>query len=476
VLASLLLGDKSFWLDEAMSVSLADPHRHIISVGLSDGGNFALYYVLLHAWLQFGSGDGYARFMSVIPAVLAVAFMFALARLLFDDVRTAALAVFVLAINSFFIAYAQEARGYSLLLLLSIVSTLFFVRCFQRPASWRDAVCYVISSVLMVYTHFFGALVLASQAAMILVVERRGVPWRILRLAAAAIALTLVPLVYFAHRRGSVGIAWIAPTSAAAVGGLFEALAGGLLMLVFYAVLCACALVDIRKDGTADRSSVTLPPLRLLLIWLLLPIAIAVAFSALVTPIFIPRYLIICLPPLVLLVGAGLARIRRPVVLAVVGTLFVAASAQALWLYYLREPKDDWRGVAAFIASRVQPGDAVICNPPWVAVPFVHAMDRLPAAERPSPKVDTTPLVSYKLGDPRSAPAHAFFTSVSTHPRVWLLLSGSGFARSFEDDLNTKTTRIVGALTQSRRLSARRTFVGVELRLYAKPSSDGGSI
>jgi uncharacterized membrane protein len=199
-LALLRIDSKSYWLDEAASVHIADLHLSLRSVALADGGNFALYYVLLHGWLRLGTSDAFVRFLSVIPAVLAVAAVFALGRRLWG-VRAGAIAAGILAINPFFITYAQEARGYSLLLLASIVATLFFVRSIEDPESWFNPVAYVVTSVLLVYTHLFGIFVLAAHAVA-LPYLRRAVPWRAVVPAAAAIVVLLLPLASVAHRKG----------------------------------------------------------------------------------------------------------------------------------------------------------------------------------------------------------------------------------------------------------------------------------
>jgi mannosyltransferase len=467
VLSLLFLDAKSFWLDEAESVNFADPSRHLGQVGLADGGNFALYYLLLHVWLRFGSSDAYVRILSVIPAVIAVACIYILGRRLFGT-RAGTIAAFALALNPFFIAYAQEARGYSLLLLLSIISTLFFVRLVQQRGSRLDVLLYVIASVLMVYTHLLGIFVLAAHAVALLFFDKHLVPWRTIALAAVSIAVLLVPLAYFAYRHGAAGIAWIPPLSAGTVFEFLKTFAGGFPLLILYILLAGYAVAEAFR-ARASHASSEVASLGLVFAWLIVPIALTAIFSILITPMFVPRYLIVTLAPLTLFAGAVLGRIRGPVLLATVGIVFVVLSTRALWHYYLYEPKDDWRGVAAYVLSHSQSGDIVFCNPPWTVVPLRHAIDRLRRVE-PSPLlVERTPLNSNRTLNPHSPEIRAFLDNLTSHPRVWLIVSTRhGLAHGFQNNLSAQASIIEDTLKQHKRLSVERSFVAIDARLYSE--------
>ncbi|HEV2037927.1 MAG TPA: glycosyltransferase family 39 protein, partial [Candidatus Eremiobacteraceae bacterium] len=422
------------------------------SVALADGGNFAFYYLLLHLWLRFDASDAYVRLMSVIPAVLSVPVMFALGRRLLG-IRAGIIAAFLLAISPFYIAYAQEARGYSLLMFLSIVSTLFFVRCIDRSQSRLDLLAYCIASVLMIYTHWFGILVVAAHVSTLLALGRKQVPWRSFVFTYAVIMVTILPLAYFARHHGLGSLAWVPPMSGGAFFGFLQDLAGGWPLLVLYAALTAYATIDALRGPVADRDALKLPA-TLVLNWLLVPIVLAALFSALVAPIFVARFLIITLPALVLLVSYALVRIPNQKVAAAVGTLVVALSAQALWHYYFHQPKEDWRGVAGFIAAQGQPGDAVVTIPSWFRVPLLHAVERLPRHGQVPTPLDTA-------NDPT-------YIALDQHPRVWVVLkSGGANSKSFHLSLAAQTAMLTNVLRTDKRLTTERRFVAIDVRLYA---------
>ncbi len=55
------------------------------------------------------------------------------------------IALVLLSVNAFHIAYAQNARSYSLMVFLIGLSSLFFVRGIERQ-SWQDWAGYVLAT------------------------------------------------------------------------------------------------------------------------------------------------------------------------------------------------------------------------------------------------------------------------------------------------------------------------------------------
>src|SRR5258705_3772980 len=114
---------KSFWLDEAISVGIARlPWQQFFDVLRHREINMALYYVLLHFWLVLGSSEGFIRGLSVLFSVATVPVMYALGARLFGR-GTGLLAAWLLAINAYNVRYAQEARGYALVIFLAVLTT-----------------------------------------------------------------------------------------------------------------------------------------------------------------------------------------------------------------------------------------------------------------------------------------------------------------------------------------------------------------
>jgi len=99
--------------------------------------------------------------------------------------------------------------------------------------------------------------------------------------------------------------------------------------------------------------------------WLVAPVVMVVTVS-LVKPIFVPRFLIFCLPALLLLVAVGLCRLR-PAALSV--GLIVAISVCSIladirgYQYDFDMSRQDWRAVTSYVFDHAQPGDSIFFYP-----------------------------------------------------------------------------------------------------------------
>ena len=110
--------DVGFWIDEGLSVGIADRPLGDIPGVLRQDGSPPLYYLLLNLWLQVaGSSEAAVHGLSVLLAVLCVPVAWWGGRLLFGT-RTAWIAALLAAVNPFMTQYAQEGRMYALVTLL----------------------------------------------------------------------------------------------------------------------------------------------------------------------------------------------------------------------------------------------------------------------------------------------------------------------------------------------------------------------
>ncbi|MEA2167214.1 MAG: mannosyltransferase, partial [Solirubrobacteraceae bacterium] len=164
------------WVDEGLSFGIADrPLTDIPGVMRKDGSP-PLYYMIVHVWTRTLGvrSEQWLHALSLIFAVLAIFAAFALARALFG-VRAGWLAALLIAFNPYLNQYAQEARMYSLVVLLSITTVGAFVGAFALERGRRWVVGYAVSQVVLLYTHnwglFLGAGLTAAWIAMTLIAE-----------------------------------------------------------------------------------------------------------------------------------------------------------------------------------------------------------------------------------------------------------------------------------------------------------------
>jgi mannosyltransferase len=377
-----------------------------------------LYYVLLHGWIGLGDSEFVVRLLSALFAIATVPVVYGLTRRCFGG-RAALAASLLLALNSFFISYAQEARGYSLAILLSAIAMWRFAIAVERPSPGAWAAWVVAGSISM-YAHLFCALVLLAQMVSVAFLHRVRVPWRGLIAASAAIAAAVSPLLWFVLFRDVGQIDWVPAPRAIDLYYLFAVFAGGgwaLPILSGLAIVVAAALAIGRRDAADegfDRWRMAL-----MLCWLLVPALVAYAVSF-AKPVFQPRFLIVSLVPLVMLVAAGLARIRSRAAFAGVLALAAVLAGQSVRAWYDAPDKQWWRAAVHHVAAGARPGDAVTFFVYSGRVPFEYYLRETGAAAGLT-LVDIAS-EEFVAGNRQPEPSRARLQAVTReHGRIWLV-------------------------------------------------------
>ncbi|HEV2112654.1 MAG TPA: glycosyltransferase family 39 protein, partial [Terriglobales bacterium] len=364
------LADHSLWVDEAFSVHFAHMHwRAFWKLAWSREANMLLYYLLLRPWVQFGDGEYWVRLLSAIFGVAGVLMMYALGRDLFSR-ATGLIASALLAVHAFHVYYSQEARSYSLTVFLLIGSAWLFARLVRKPASRRNQVAYALAAALAFYAHIFALLVIVSQWLAFLLSragsrdeERAEKPaLRSLLPALSMFLLLALPMLAFALLKNKGQLDWIPPlTWHGFMQGLHAITGkGGGLLLALCLALAATAVLC----GFRSRDPQRLFAVLLLAFWVLFPIVVFMLYS-LHQPLFLPRYLVLCVPAAVLLAAEGvttLAGFASPLRLIWIPALalLLALSARAAWRQHDSAVWPDWRSATRFVSAHWQ-GSDVLC-------------------------------------------------------------------------------------------------------------------
>jgi mannosyltransferase len=294
--------DAGFWIDEAIAVGIASHEPGEIPALLRQDGSPPLYYLLLHGWMALvGEDEAATRSLSLVFAAVAVPAAWWAA-----GVRAAA----VVAICPLLTYYAQEARMYTLVAVLSLVATAAFVR--RRP------VVLVVALTLLLYAHTWGVFLFAA-FALVWLVRDRGRGGLLVGVAVAVLYLPWVPSLVFQALH--TGAPWSHRPS------------------VLYLVPAVLAVAWRPRDEL-----VLVGAAGLALAWL------ASQFE----PAWSLRYLFVLFGPALVVLA------RRPV-WAVAAPAVLAA---ALLLTGPPAAKSNARAVATSVAQSVRAGDLVVCTQP----------------------------------------------------------------------------------------------------------------
>lgn len=457
VLAALLrffhLGRESIWLDEAISIWLARLNWHSLRWELyTYEANMALYYLFLHFWIALGESEVVVRSLSALAGVLTIPPFYSLCQRV-SNARVALIASFLLATNTFHIQYSQEARAYSLVVLLTVLSSLTFVRAIERR-SRIDWVWYVAVGTSACYSHFFAVLVLGAQWVSLLVLDRREVPWKRFGLSAASIGILCSPLVVCILNDKSEHLSWVPRPTLSGLYFLLVKFAGGnyrVLIVGFSAAILSAMFFAIR-DWRNPKSRFDNWHFVFLFSWLFLPVLFTFGVS-LWKPLFIDRFLIVSLPAFVMLAAVGLSRISSKWIMAGVLTIIAIWEIRSFRTYESRLVKQDWRGASTLILSQETRADGLFFYPRWTQDPF----DYYARLEGRTGDVGTV------LQPERDSSGRTVPPDLSERfPKIWLIESNL-----YDRELTQEADTIRATLSDQYSDVAERSFLGVDVLMYS---------
>ncbi|MDQ3686375.1 MAG: glycosyltransferase family 39 protein [Acidobacteriota bacterium] len=330
------------WFDEIFGVHAArHDWRALIDFVAADIIHPPLFYILLKIWIAAGGETLlWLRLFPALTAVAAIVPFVLLCRELRLKTSETNLALLLLAVNGYLIKYAQEVRMYSLMLFFALCSLWLFARFINRKSdSHRTLAALTLVNLLLVYTHYFGGMLMTIELLFLL--------WRARRKAAmfltsiAGLVLCYVPwiaaVIGHAPRAGALeqNLGW------AARPGVFDVLQFfALLHEIFYyrqsshepvflsasaalgvVLLILPALLLLWRAWKREPPEDTTPlsTIRFLLFFALTPIALAFTFSQfLPQSIWGTRHLSIVAAPYLTLIAVALHRLRPAWMKAVV--------------------------------------------------------------------------------------------------------------------------------------------------------------
>ena len=187
------LAEKEMWYDEAFAVLYAEKGLASIIYGTVTPVEGAaadihplLYYFFLHGWMSVGQSPLVVRFPSLVFGLLSICLVFRIGTELFDT-KVGVLACVLAAIAPFHIWYSQEARMYSLLCLLTLLSIYWFIKA-CKDGKWLPWISFGLCTGVSLYAHNLAFLVPVTLDLLILLHRR----WNLIGRLLVAHALSLL--------------------------------------------------------------------------------------------------------------------------------------------------------------------------------------------------------------------------------------------------------------------------------------------
>lgn len=314
-----LEGDEIF----SLHVVLMPPLQELAAIR-ADLVHPPLYYFLLQATAKIWGASAYGiRVLSLLCGILSIPLVWLIGRGLPGQRVTALLAAALLALNQSHIFYSQEARSYAWYTLLTMAFVLWMIRITATPeriVTIGDWVAAALLMILLVYTHYVGAIYVASAVlAVLLARTSRGQKVGVF-LCALFAALTFLPwlaaIAGVYHQKQGVGenLDWQGHPDLYA---LKQVLASSLGIPSFHGsttlVLLVIALLGLAAILLTPRHIANSPaPVILLCLGILPPVIVFILSRPPINlPLFGLRHFLPSIPCMILLCSYGLDRLAQ---------------------------------------------------------------------------------------------------------------------------------------------------------------------
>lgn len=367
------LGEKSFWIDELISLCHAATIQDVASFLTPACGNVhpPLYFLILKGWSAFGGGEVYLRLLSVFFGVAVIPAVYFLGREILAEAPAVG-ATFLVAVSPFYLLYDREVRMYSLLTFLTVSSVYFFLRALRtgRNVHWA---LYTILTTLNVYVHYHACLVVAFEWVFyFLGYAKYRQFWLkavISQLVVASCFVFWLPGFWYQIQNPTL-FTLDAPDKFPVVIGawivkpfyIFYAFSLGQTILPWNVIAIAGAIVVAIVAFLGVRSlRGHRDALEFTTLFLAVPLTIGMLVS-----LSMPRYYVFLAPVYYLVLAQGVLSLSRPSIKGVACFLLLVPIAVSTSNYFqnrefhILESVDPWREVGAYIREQAKPEDCVI--------------------------------------------------------------------------------------------------------------------
>lgn len=445
------LGAENYWVDEFRSLQHVvnrTPLEVIVEVPRFNP-HPPLYFVLLDFWTDLvGISEPAVRLLSAVFGIAAIPLLYLVGAQLYDR-RVGVLSAGILAVSGFHIQYSQTARMYSLLVFATLLSMYALLRL-RANQTRRNTVWYFLATVLLVYSHVFGVLVVAAQHCYVLgsrfvradgsnAVDLRR--WIAVNLGVAVATIPWgIGIVKQAMEllaggdSGGAGLGWIPDPSPiqllSAVGGYVtptvqDGMAGFLVLVI----------VGLLALGSGSRVPLDRERTLLLGSWLVIPVLGLFVASYLVVPLFVARYTSAALPAVALLLAKEIRRIDSVELRYIAVGMVVLSLVAGLPGYYQQPQYTEWDDAAATIAGNAGDDDLVLIYYGHNAGTFDYYLDQR-RSSLPIEGINGAQLDTIAKGETPPETHEA----LASHDDVWVTLTDVGA---------TKRRHVLGLMERS---------------------------
>lgn len=368
VISAIGASRPSTWFDEAATIS-ASTHRslpqlwhlltHIDAV-------HGLYYLFMHGWFAiFPATEFWSRLPSCLAVGAGAAGVVVLTRR-FAGRQASVCAGVLYAVLPRVTWAGVEARPYAFSAMAAVWLTVLCMTAARRDTGplW---VAYSLAVVASTLLNTFTVLMVAVHATVLRSPEYERSTTRRWAVAAGSALAAVAPFLWFSQ--GQIRqIAWIDPldwhtaVEIAQQQYFDKSVPFAILAWLVIAVAVVAVRTDARPALDNDRRRLVV----LCVAWMLIPTLATVAYSAMVKPVYYPRYLISTAPAMAIALALAVTTLAgsRRAVIGVVAVLVIAAVPNYVVNQRGRYTKEGWdySAVADVVAAHAGDGDCLLID------------------------------------------------------------------------------------------------------------------
>lgn len=431
------LDTESIWFDEGLAIYGAMNSSMFVD---PEDLNPPFYHFLLHYWIYlFGNSEFSVRLPSVIFNLLSIVIIFKLGKALFNN-RVGLISSLLLSFSWYNIKYSQEARPYSLMILLTLCSFYLLVQWSEKQNVRRN-IAYLIFSCLLIYTHTYGIFIIIAQniwfITTILFSKEKSYykikNWIILQI---LLGLLYLPWVHFLFEQINKfnTLTFINTPDLSTVLTVFTHYAGSTLALMVCLIVILLfiknqIIIDKLKNNinhvrNSELAGAHFNAIYLLLLWIIIPNLIPFILSFILHPVYFCRYTISASLGFYILIAVTLDGIlSKPVQVSIIALLLVLSSYSITKYYRVHSKKQEWREAAAYVDSNAYSKDIVIFSAGFPQrYVFDYYSTRNDIDKKPFPK-ESISSIPESARDITKKNLKKLIKLVEGYIRVWLIMS-----------------------------------------------------
>ena len=390
LISYFMLLNQSITLDEAQSINQALLPVPQLMVYMAHDVNTFLYILILHFWMQFfGTGIVQVRLLSLIFMLVSIPVVYKVYKES-SNRNIAIIAIVFFSLSPFIIWYSSIARTYTLFILATGLSHLYFLRLMKSNGE-KGKLGYFLSSVLGIYVHYFFIFLIFSQGLYILWrtfinYKEENLRYRFFMGKQLLLKyftllflwmLVFLPWLWFVYKSGlAYGMTPLIekPTSYTLFASFsdfifgFQPLDSQALLITAYPLLSIVILLVFTRKYHARIKNlsyfafITFFPI--LLIYLI----------SYIYPILLDRYLIFTLPSLFFLITIMLTGYGKKATSILVSGFFIilVGSMVIQNISYDSSAKEDYFGATQYLNTHVTPQDIIAVSAPFTVYPVEY--------------------------------------------------------------------------------------------------------